>query len=186
MRNRRRKRLVSCGIGSTATFLGATSTASVARLVRSSFDACTAAAGRRDGHSTKSTRKRPNRRGRAPLRRAFSRSAARRPVDTLRAARRQYSVVAVPRISKEDLKQRLDGGDSPVIVDARLKYPYEHSTLKLPGAIRYAGDIAALSLPRDREIVVYRFGSQRNRQHTCRRQPDSTRLSRGRAEGGHQ
>ena len=63
--------------------------------------------------------------------------------------------MAVPRISKEDLKQRLDGGDSPVIIDARLKYPYEHSTLKLPGAIRYAGDIAALSLPRDREIVVY-------------------------------
>ena len=61
----------------------------------------------------------------------------------------------VPRISKEDLKQRLDSGSAPLIVDARLKYPYEHSTVKLPGAVRYAGDLAALALPRDREIIVY-------------------------------
>jgi rhodanese-related sulfurtransferase len=63
--------------------------------------------------------------------------------------------VAVPRISREELKQRLDGSLSPVIVDARLKYPYEHSTVRLPGAVRYQGDGAAQSLPRDREIVVY-------------------------------
>ena len=48
--------------------------------------------------------------------------------------------VPVPRISKEDLKQRLDGAEPPVVVDARLKYPYEHSTVRLPGAIRYAPD----------------------------------------------
>jgi rhodanese-related sulfurtransferase len=63
--------------------------------------------------------------------------------------------VAVPRISKEDLKQRLDAGPAPVLVDARLKYPYEHSTVRLPGAIRFTGDGPAPSLPRDREIVVY-------------------------------
>jgi rhodanese-related sulfurtransferase len=63
--------------------------------------------------------------------------------------------VAVPRISREDLKQRLDSGSSPVIVDARLKYPYEHSTVRLPGAVRYTGDHASLTLPHDREIVVY-------------------------------
>lgn len=61
----------------------------------------------------------------------------------------------VPRISKEDLKQRLDSGSGPVLVDARLKYPYEHSTVKLPGAIRYAGGGPAPALPRDRDIVVY-------------------------------
>ena len=61
--------------------------------------------------------------------------------------------MSVPRITKEDLKQRLDGGTPPVVVDARLKYPYEHSTVKLPGAIRYAA--AAAPLPRDRDIVVY-------------------------------
>ena len=60
----------------------------------------------------------------------------------------------VPRISKEDLKQRLDSPTPPVIVDARLKYPYEHSTAKLPGAVRVAEGTAP-SLPRDREIVVY-------------------------------
>ena len=61
----------------------------------------------------------------------------------------------VPRISKEELKQKLDSGKVPVLVDARLKYPYEHSTVRLPGAIRYAPDAAAPPLPRDRDIVVY-------------------------------
>ena len=63
--------------------------------------------------------------------------------------------MADPRISKEDLKQQLDGGRAPVIVDARLKYPYEHSTVRLPGAIRYAGDGPMPSIPRDRTVVVY-------------------------------
>ena len=60
----------------------------------------------------------------------------------------------VPRISKEELKQRLDGGQRPVLVDARMKYPYEHSTVRLPGAVRYTADAHA-SLPRDRDIVIY-------------------------------
>jgi len=63
--------------------------------------------------------------------------------------------VAVPRISKEDLKQQLEAGTPPVLIDARLKYPYEHSTMRLPGAIRYAPNTAAPALPRDRAIVVY-------------------------------
>jgi rhodanese-related sulfurtransferase len=64
--------------------------------------------------------------------------------------------VPVPRISKEELKQRLDTGASIVVVDARLKYPYEHSTVKLPGAVRVVADAPVpTTLPRDREIVVY-------------------------------
>jgi rhodanese-related sulfurtransferase len=63
--------------------------------------------------------------------------------------------VPVQRISKEDLKARLDSGTPPVLLDARLKYPYEHSTVRLPGAIRYTNEGAASSLPRDRDIVVY-------------------------------
>jgi hypothetical protein len=66
--------------------------------------------------------------------------------------------VPVPRISKEELKQRLDlGGETcPVLVDVRLKYPFEHSTITLPGALRIAPDGAAPpDLPRDREIVLY-------------------------------
>ncbi len=61
----------------------------------------------------------------------------------------------VPRISKEELKQRLDSGSRVAIVDARLKYPYEHSTVKLPGAIRFTPDGPPPPLPRDQEIVVY-------------------------------
>ena len=63
--------------------------------------------------------------------------------------------MAAPRITKEDLKQRLDSPTPPVLVDARLKYPYEHSTVRLPGAIRYTAGSPVPSLPRDREIVVY-------------------------------
>ncbi len=63
----------------------------------------------------------------------------------------------VPRISKEELKQRLEASDaSPVILDVRLKYPYEHSSVKLPGALRMPADSVDMAhLPRDREIVVY-------------------------------
>jgi rhodanese-related sulfurtransferase len=63
--------------------------------------------------------------------------------------------VPIQRITKEDLKQRLESGAAPVLVDARLKYPYEQSTVRLPGAIRFVAGGAAASLPRDREIVVY-------------------------------
>ena len=63
--------------------------------------------------------------------------------------------MSVKRITKEDLKQRLDAGAAPVLVDARLKYPYEHSTVRLPGAIRYRAGGVAPSLPHDRDIIVY-------------------------------
>ena len=63
--------------------------------------------------------------------------------------------MSVPRVTKEDLKQQLESGAPPVLVDARLKYPYEHSTVKLPGAIRLSAGGAPPSLSRDREIVVY-------------------------------
>jgi len=65
------------------------------------------------------------------------------------------TAVPVPRISKEDLKERIDGGQTPVLIDARLKYPYEHSTVKLPGAIRFLGDGPLPPLSREEEIVVY-------------------------------
>jgi len=64
----------------------------------------------------------------------------------------------VPRISKEELKQRLElaNASAPVILDVRLKYPYEHSTVKLPGALRMAADsVDPGRLPHDREIVAY-------------------------------
>src|SRR5204862_2590332 len=63
--------------------------------------------------------------------------------------------MAVPRITKEDLKQQLEAGAAPIVVDARLKYPYEHSTVRLPGAVRYGANGLESPLPRDRDVVVY-------------------------------
>jgi rhodanese-related sulfurtransferase len=73
--------------------------------------------------------------------------------------------MAVPRITREELKRRLDDSSAiqptaspagPLVVDVRLKYPYEHSTITLPGAIRMApGSADAGALPRDRDIVFY-------------------------------
>ena len=43
-----------------------------------------------------------------------------------------------------------------MILDVRLKYAYEHSTVKLPGAIRvppYA--VESVAIPPDKEIVAY-------------------------------
>ena len=66
--------------------------------------------------------------------------------------------MSVPRMTKEELKQRLDGsaGEPPIILDARLKYPFEHSTITLPGAIRLPPDSSSFPpIPANREVVVY-------------------------------
>jgi rhodanese-related sulfurtransferase len=72
--------------------------------------------------------------------------------------------MVIPRITKEDLARWLQETDPglvatrsrPVIVDVRLRYPYEHSTILLPGAIRQAAaDFDPATLPRDREIILY-------------------------------
>jgi rhodanese-related sulfurtransferase len=67
--------------------------------------------------------------------------------------------MAAPLITKEELKQLLESGPEtsrPIPVDARLKYPYEHSTVKLPGAVRVSPAGGALpDLPKARPLVVY-------------------------------
>ncbi len=66
--------------------------------------------------------------------------------------------MAIPRISKEELKERLEGdpGAAPVLVDVRLKYPYEHSTVKLPGALRVAPpEFDHSQVPKERDVVAY-------------------------------
>jgi rhodanese-related sulfurtransferase len=67
--------------------------------------------------------------------------------------------MAVTRITKEDLKLKLEDHDEaarPLPVDVRLKYAYEHSTLKIPGAVRLPPAGAAPSgLPKNRDLVVY-------------------------------
>lgn len=61
----------------------------------------------------------------------------------------------VPRITREELKRRLESGAALILVDARLKYPYEHSTVKLPGALRYGTESPRPSIPAGSEVVVY-------------------------------
>ena len=66
--------------------------------------------------------------------------------------------MAVSRISKEDLKLRLDGDEAgrPALVDVRRKYAWDHSTLKLPGAARLDPKAPSTSgLSKDRDLVVY-------------------------------
>lgn len=66
--------------------------------------------------------------------------------------------MAVPRITKEELRDRLGDvtGARPIVIDVRLKYPFEHSTITLPGAVRMApGRVDTSLLPPDRDIVVY-------------------------------
>ena len=65
--------------------------------------------------------------------------------------------MAVPRISSDELKRRMDdAAAAPLIIDVRLKYPYEHSTVLLPGALRSGpGTVDAGLLSRDRDVVLY-------------------------------
>jgi len=63
--------------------------------------------------------------------------------------------MSVPRITKEDLKARLDAGEPPVILDARLKYPYEHSTVTLPRAVRIPPGAELPPIPVGRDVVVF-------------------------------
>jgi rhodanese-related sulfurtransferase len=66
--------------------------------------------------------------------------------------------MAVPRISKEELKQRLEGPPDarPAVIDVRLKYPFEHSTVMIAGALRMApSELNASAIPHDRDIVLY-------------------------------
>jgi rhodanese-related sulfurtransferase len=64
-----------------------------------------------------------------------------------------------PRVSPAHLKELLDGPDPdsrPILLDARLKYPFEHSTLVLPGARRHPpGSALPEDLTPGRAVVVY-------------------------------
>lgn len=63
----------------------------------------------------------------------------------------------VPRITKEELQAQLDdaAGVKPILLDARLKYPYEHSSVTLPGAVRLEPDGSRPELSKEQPIVVY-------------------------------
>ena len=78
--------------------------------------------------------------------------------------------MVIPRITKEDLARWLQETDTepvaserprPFVVDVRLKYPYEHSTISLPGAIRMAAaDLESCDSPQGPRNHPVRFGSR--------------------------
>jgi rhodanese-related sulfurtransferase len=82
-----------------------------------------------------------------------------RPLLTLPERGDHNTIMSATLMTKEELRQALESADDrarPVALDARLKYAYEHSTLRLPGAVRLppnATDVPALS--KARPIVVY-------------------------------
>lgn len=67
--------------------------------------------------------------------------------------------MGVIRITKEELRQKLEAVDEtarPALIDVRLRYPFEHSTIKLPGALRWQpGAPGAAALPKGRDVVLY-------------------------------
>jgi membrane protein DedA with SNARE-associated domain len=70
--------------------------------------------------------------------------------------RRFLKQLEVARITPEELRYRIDGGEDLYIVDLRSRLETDSSTV--PGAIRFAAeDLTANSkqLPRDREIILF-------------------------------
>jgi len=66
--------------------------------------------------------------------------------------------MAVSRITKEDVTLRLEGDEAarPALADVRRKYAWDHSTLKLPGAMRLDPKAPSTTgLSKDRDLVVY-------------------------------
>ena len=64
--------------------------------------------------------------------------------------------MAISRLSAADLKARLEAGDTITIVDARLRYPYEHSSFVVPNAVRVAPASADVNtVPTTHDVVVF-------------------------------
>ena len=64
----------------------------------------------------------------------------------------------VPRITVDELKEKLAKNAPVFIIDSRSQGSYDNSEMKIKGAVRIsADDIEARlkEIPRDREIVVY-------------------------------
>lgn len=63
-----------------------------------------------------------------------------------------------PRVTKEDLKKKMETGEDLLIVDVRNDVDYNASGFKLPGAVRVALEEVegfAASVDRVRQVVAY-------------------------------
>jgi membrane protein DedA with SNARE-associated domain len=74
------------------------------------------------------------------------------------ARQRFLRELRIARITADELKQKLDAGEDPVIVDLRHSMDFEADPQTIPGAFRIdAEDLESNDdhLPRDREVVLY-------------------------------
>ena len=74
------------------------------------------------------------------------------------ARQRFLRELRISRITVEELKVKMDGGEDVVIVDLRHSMDFEADPQTIPGAFRMdAGEIEEKNdcLPRDREIILY-------------------------------
>ena len=77
----------------------------------------------------------------------------------------------ISRITVEELKQKIDDGEEPMVVDLRHPLDFEADPETIPGAVRFdAKELEEKSdrLPRDREVVLY---------CTCPNEATSARLA---------
>jgi len=64
----------------------------------------------------------------------------------------------VPRITKEELKAKMDKGEDVIVLDVRTGGSYTSSKIKIKGAVRFVPndiDVWSKSLPKNKEIVTY-------------------------------
>jgi membrane protein DedA with SNARE-associated domain len=72
--------------------------------------------------------------------------------------RRVIKVLRLARVSVSELKQLMDSGNPPQIVDVRNRSAHLHDPRRIPGAMKMTIgeiDVRPGDLPRDREIVLY-------------------------------
>jgi len=72
--------------------------------------------------------------------------------------RRFMRRLRIARITPDELKQKLDGGEAVVIVDLRHSLDFEAEPITIPGALQLSPDELEQrhqEIPRDRDIVLY-------------------------------
>ena len=65
---------------------------------------------------------------------------------------------SVPRITKEELKTKMDKGQDIIVLDVRTESSYSGSKVKIKGSLRISPDEIEAKykdLPQDREIITY-------------------------------
>ena len=66
------------------------------------------------------------------------------------------AAMEVPRVTKDELKAKLDAGEEVVIVDVRRGSDWKGSEFKIKGAVRVEDlDAFAVNQAKDAEIVLY-------------------------------